>query len=193
METKKKTSLKTNKKPKKSSKAKQIDNVKRSPEEKRRQLMEEIIEKTGLGENEILEAEEKFKDDFPDGRISLEEFIDQSDVSIETHHCTQLTKRCGLYSWGRTNQRTVTTCLPLFLEPLSLLFIFKSIHHGFHGIHRLGFSLTPSSGHMTRRARAPLTSSGKPSFINIKMMIKLEFSSFPAIFWQVRLPFRVPR
>ena len=111
METKKKTSLKTNKKPKKSSKAKQIDNVKRSPEEKRRQLMEEIIEKTGLGENEILEAEEKFKDDFPDGRISLEEFIDQSDVSIETHHCTQLTKRCGLYSWGRTNQRTVTTCI----------------------------------------------------------------------------------
>ena len=37
--------------------------------------------KTGLGENEILEAEEKFKEDYPDGRISLEEFVDQSDVS----------------------------------------------------------------------------------------------------------------
>ena len=94
METKKKPSLKTNKKPKKSSKAKQIDNAKRSPEEKRRQLIGEIIEKTGLGENEIIEAEEKFKDDFPDGRISLEEFIDQSDVSIEA----QLTKQCGLHS-----------------------------------------------------------------------------------------------
>ena len=79
METKKKTSLKTNKKPKKSSKAKQI--VKRSPEEKRREMLDKIIEKTGLGENEIVEAEEKFKDDYPDGRISLEEFIDQSDVS----------------------------------------------------------------------------------------------------------------
>ena len=38
--------------------------------------------KTGLGENEILEAEEKFKEDYPDGRISLEEFVDQSDVSV---------------------------------------------------------------------------------------------------------------
>ena len=79
METKKKTSLKTNKKPKKSSKAKQI--AKRSPEEKRREMLDKIIEKTGLGENEIVEAEEKFKDDYPEGRISLEEFIDQSDVS----------------------------------------------------------------------------------------------------------------
>ena len=106
METKKKPSLKTNKKPKKSSKAKQIDNAKRSPEEKRRQLLQEIIEKTGLGENEIIEAEEKFKDDFPDGRISLEEFIDQSDVSIQT----QLTKQCGLHSGGRPKQN-----LPNFL------------------------------------------------------------------------------
>ena len=81
METKKKTSLKTNKKPKKSSKAKQIVNAKRSPEEKRREMLDKIIEKTGLGENEIVEAEEKFKDDYPEGRISLEEFIDQSDVS----------------------------------------------------------------------------------------------------------------
>ena len=59
MDTKKKTSLKTNKKPKKSSKAKLIDNAKRSPQEKRQQLLEEIAMKTGLGENEILEAEEK--------------------------------------------------------------------------------------------------------------------------------------
>ena len=81
MDTKKKTSLKTNKKPKKSSKAKLIDNVKRSPQEKRQQLLVEIAMKTGLGENEILEAEEKFKEDYPDGRISLEEFVDQSDVS----------------------------------------------------------------------------------------------------------------
>ena len=81
MDTKKKTSLKTNKKPKKSSKAKLIDNAKRSPQEKRQQLLEEIAMKTGLGENEILEAEEKFKEDYPDGRISLEEFVDQSDVS----------------------------------------------------------------------------------------------------------------
>ena len=81
METKKKTSLKTNKKPKKSSKAKQIVNTKKSPEEKRREMLDTIIEKTGLGENEIVEAEEKFKDDYPDGRITLEEFIDQSDVS----------------------------------------------------------------------------------------------------------------
>ena len=81
MDTKKKTSLKTNKKPKKSSKAKLIDNVKRSPQEKRQQQLEEIALKTGLGENEILEAEEKFKEDYPDGRISLEEFVDQSDVS----------------------------------------------------------------------------------------------------------------
>ena len=82
MDTKKKTSLKTNKKPKKSSKAKLIDNAKRSPQEKRQQLLEEIAMKTGLGENEILEAEEKFKEDYPDGRISLEEFVDQSDVSF---------------------------------------------------------------------------------------------------------------
>ena len=81
MDTKKKTSLKTNKKPKKSSKAKLINNAKRSPQEKRQQLLEEIAMKTGLGENEILEAEEKFKEDYPDGRISLEEFVDQSDVS----------------------------------------------------------------------------------------------------------------
>ena len=81
MDTKKKTSLKTNKKPKRSSKAKLIDNAKRSPQEKRQQLLEEIAMKTGLGENEILEAEEKFKEDYPDGRISLEEFVDQSDVS----------------------------------------------------------------------------------------------------------------
>ena len=81
METKKKSSLKSNKKPKKLSKAK--DHLKKSPEEKRRQLIEEIVQKTGLGENEIFEAEQKFKDDFPDGRISLEEFIDQSDVSID--------------------------------------------------------------------------------------------------------------
>ena len=81
MDTKKKTSLKTNKKPKKSSKAKLIDNAKRSPQEKRQQLLVEIAMKTGLGENEILEAEEKFKEDYPDGRISLEEFVDQSDVS----------------------------------------------------------------------------------------------------------------
>ena len=81
MDTKKKTSLKTNKKPKKSSKAKLIDNVKRSPQEKRQQQLEEIALKTGLGENEILEAEAKFKEDYPDGRISLEEFVDQSDVS----------------------------------------------------------------------------------------------------------------
>ena len=81
METKKKSSLKSNKKPKKLSKAKEHVS-KRSPEEKRRQMIEEIQEKTGLGENEILEAEQKFKEDFPDGRISLEEFIDQSDVSI---------------------------------------------------------------------------------------------------------------
>ena len=81
MDTKKKTSQKTNKKPKKSSKAKLIDNAKRSPQEKRQQLLEEIAMKTGLGENEILEAEEKFKEDYPDGRISLEEFVDQSDVS----------------------------------------------------------------------------------------------------------------
>ena len=81
MDTKKKTSLKTNKKTKKSSKAKLIDNAKRSPQEKRQQLLVEIAMKTGLGENEILEAEEKFKEDYPDGRISLEEFVDQSDVS----------------------------------------------------------------------------------------------------------------
>ena len=86
METKKKTSLKTNKKPKKSSKAKQI--AKRSPEEKRREMLDKIIEKTGLGENEIVEAEEKFKDDYPEGRISLEEFIDQSNVSKKVHYNT---------------------------------------------------------------------------------------------------------
>ena len=83
METKKKTSQKTNKKPKKSSKAKQLDNAKRSPEEKRQQMIDEIVEKTGLGENEILEAEERFMEEYPDGRISLEQFIDQSDVSIQ--------------------------------------------------------------------------------------------------------------
>ena len=83
METKKKTSQKTNKKPKKSSKAKQLDNAKRSPEEKRQQMIDEIVEKTGLGENEILEAEERCMEEYPDGRISLEQFIDQSDVSIQ--------------------------------------------------------------------------------------------------------------
>ena len=118
METKKKTSLKTNKKPKKSSKAKQIDNVKRSPEEKRRQLIEEIIEKTGLGENEILEAEEKFKDDFPDGRISLEEFIDQSDVSIETHN----SRNDVDFIHGVEQTRELSQLV--FLELLSLLYIF---------------------------------------------------------------------
>ena len=81
METKKKSSLKSNKKPKKISKAK--DHSKKSPEEKRQQLIEEVVAKTGLGENEILDAEQKFKEDFPDGRISLEEFTEQSDVSID--------------------------------------------------------------------------------------------------------------
>ena len=111
METKKKTSQKTNKKPKKSSKAKQIDNAKRSPEEKRQQMIDEIGEKTGLGENEILEAEERFMEEYPDGRISLEQFIDQSDVSIQRKRLH--TKLCGLRSWGPPNQKPATAFLLL--------------------------------------------------------------------------------
>ena len=122
METKKKTSQKTNKKPKKSSKAKQIDNAKRSPEEKRQQMIDEIVEKTGLGENEILEAEEKFMEEYPDGRISLEQFIDQSDVSIQRKRLHPLlTKLCGLRSWGPPNQKAATA-FPLLLQNQFLVF-----------------------------------------------------------------------
>ena len=77
MDTKKKTSVKTNKKPKKVSKQK-VAGV--DPAQLRADRIQMIVEKTSLTEDEVLELEEKFKEEYPDGRISLNEFNEQSQV-----------------------------------------------------------------------------------------------------------------
>ena len=77
MDNKKKTSLKTNKKPKKVSKQKaaEVD-----PAQLRADMIQMIVEKTSLTEDEIFELEEKFKEEYPDGQIGLNEFNQQSQV-----------------------------------------------------------------------------------------------------------------
>jgi hypothetical protein len=54
-------------------------NVKPEHQEK---LYAKIFEETGFSEKLVMEAYEKFHHDYPVGKITKEEFIDQSDVDI---------------------------------------------------------------------------------------------------------------
>jgi hypothetical protein len=104
MDTKKKNSLKSNKKPKKLSKSKG-DGAK-TAEQIRREMIKLTKAKTDLSEAEIAEAEEKFKEDYPSGRITLDEFVDQSDVSLRatSRSSTHAGNNPGLCSIGRDPQ-----------------------------------------------------------------------------------------
>ena len=80
MENKKKTSLKSTKKNKKHSKSKVIEDLK-TAEERKKGIYNKIFAKTGLPEEEIVDAHEKFDKEYPQGKITKEQFNDQSEVS----------------------------------------------------------------------------------------------------------------
>ena len=80
MENKKKNSLKPTKKSKKHSKSKVIEDV-RTNEERKKEIYTKIFAKTGLPEDEIIDAHEKFDEDYPQGKITKEEFNEQSEVN----------------------------------------------------------------------------------------------------------------
>ena len=80
MENKKKNSLKPTKKSKKHSKSKVIEDV-RTNEERKKEIYTKIFAKTGLPEDEIIDAHEKCDEDYPQGKITKEEFNEQSEVT----------------------------------------------------------------------------------------------------------------
>ena len=82
MDTKKKSVSKTSKKGKKGSNKKSKAEKEAEREAERAELYATIIEKTGLTEEEVAEAHKEFKAEYPKGEISMDEFMDQSTVTL---------------------------------------------------------------------------------------------------------------
>ena len=80
MDNKKKNSLKSTKKTKKHSKSKVIEDV-RTKEERKKEIYTKIFAKTGLPNDEIIDAHEKFDEEYTQGKITKEEFNEQSEVN----------------------------------------------------------------------------------------------------------------
>ena len=70
------------KKTKKSSKKSKEDDKAAKAQEARRLMYEEIMEKTGLSEEAVAEAHKDFKNNYPSGGITMDEFVDLSDVGF---------------------------------------------------------------------------------------------------------------
>ena len=69
------------KKTKKSKKSKEDEKLAKAKEAER-QMYAEIMEKTKLSENAIIEAHKEFKKEYPAEKITKEEFMDQSNVGF---------------------------------------------------------------------------------------------------------------
>jgi Ca2+-binding EF-hand superfamily protein len=78
---KKTKTVKTTKKGKKSKKGKDDDKAAKE-EEARRLMYAEIMEKTELSEEAIAAAHKDFKNNYPKGGITMDEFMDQSEVGF---------------------------------------------------------------------------------------------------------------
>merc|ERR1712083_156878 len=51
-------------------------------DEQRKEIFDEIVEKTGLSQDEVKTAEKEFYANYPSGEITKDEFIEQSDVGF---------------------------------------------------------------------------------------------------------------
>ena len=84
MDTKSRGKPAKKKKSKKGKKKKPIDDAaaELAAENEKRELVESLVAKTDLLEDEILTAYEEFYEKYPDGEISEEQFLKQSTVII---------------------------------------------------------------------------------------------------------------
>ena len=83
MENRRKSVVKTGKKGKKLS-SKKSKQAEKDAEAELKEMYAMILEKTELTEEEVAEAHKEFKADYPSGEITMDEFMDQSAVALNT-------------------------------------------------------------------------------------------------------------